>query len=909
MLARALVSPRLVGRQEELSALVERRAASARGHGSFVLVEGEAGIGKSRLVESFCETLTHGRASVGIGHCREFGNAPYGPLAEALEGTGTALPPAPAATRAEQLRDLRSRVVLACARRNRVLILEDIQWADEGTLAFLHYLLSYIGTMRLLVVATYRNDEVFEEHVAPYLTRLARDRGAFRLLLAPLGAIQIRHLIRLASGDRRLSGAEVEQIVRRAEGNPFFAEELLTSSIQLPRPGGVDGLPQTIRAAVMERIAKLDARATELATRASVLGPRFDAEFLAETFACAHAEVLIGLRHLRDAGLIAEIPTDPPTYSFRHALTREAIYASMLAAEVRPLHAGILSALELRERCAPQDLGYHAWAARDAPKCLRYNELAGDRAEEAHAHADAVHCYELALEGRPARATRARLLAKAALSASRDGMAARSAELYDAAASVLKGHGTPQEIAEMYYAMGSQARLAGDNQRAMAILDRAVRELPENERRARALLRITSALMLLDRGETAAAAAAIADAAGAADLPIYQNALGYAALNAADPEAFRHANDAYHELCTSLGADQALRARFNRAFGLCILGIDGEAIAIFDSIVPELQKTRLSSLEILSYANAAIVHARAGRLRLARELVERGLAIPEPTTTGPIALASAAVSIGHALCDGDLVARAASEEIVEAAFASRINTALGRLAGPYARWLGACGKAKEAQSLLARALESLHGPLGATETILAAAELGDAATQASAFAFIPTLQSLSHLDLYAATVAHLLAFHSRAAGELADLSLHAAAAARAYGRLGWPLYEARSRELAGERAAPAEHYAALEAVADLRRIAPLSPREREIAGLVAEGAANKRIAAQLNVSQRTIEKYLTSIYGKLGLRNRSELAAFVGRGTPDSNYSDAYREASSPARLASLMPQLTRRDS
>ena len=520
MLARALVSPRLVGRQEELAALVERRAASARGHGCFVLIEGEAGIGKSRLVESFCEALTHGRAGVGIGHCREFGNAPYGPVAEALEEMGVVLPPVPAATRAEQLRELRSRVDLACARRNRVLIVEDIQWADEGTLAFLHHLLSYVGTMRLLMVATCRIDEVLDGHVARYLTRSTRDRGSFRLMLAPLAAIQIRHLIRLALGNRRLSGTQIEEIVRRSEGNPFFAEELLRNSVESPRPGAFDGLPQTIRAAVMERIAKLDARATEIATRASVLGPRFDAEFLAEMvwLFSLTAEVLSALRQLRDAGLVAEIPTDPPAYCFRHALTREAIYSSMLAAEVRPLHAGILRGLEQRDRCAPQDLGYHAWAARDAPKCLRYNELAVDRAVKSRTHTP-MPCVvtELALEGRPEPAARAQLLAKAALSASRDGMAERSAELYDAAATALKGHGTPQQIAEMYYADGPQARLAGDNQRAMTILDRAVRELPASEVRARALLRITTALMLLDCGETAAADAAIAEAAAVAD--------------------------------------------------------------------------------------------------------------------------------------------------------------------------------------------------------------------------------------------------------------------------------------------------------------------------------------------------------------------------------------------------------
>lgn len=883
MLARALVSPRLVGRQEELAALVERRAASARGHGSFVLVEGEAGIGKSRLVEEFCETLTHGRAGVGIGHCREFGNAPYGPVVEALEEAGAVLAPALEGTRAEQLRDLRSRVVLACARRNRVLILEDLQWADEGTLAFLHYLLSYIGTMRLLVVATCRTDELFDARVAPYLTRLTRDRGSFRVMLTPLGAMQIRHLIRLALGERSLSGAQIEEIVRRAEGNPFFAEELLTNSLEsIPSVASAHGLPHSIRDAVMERIAKLDPRAAEIATRASVLGPRFDAEFLAETFGYTSLEVLTALRALRDTGLITEIPTEPPAYAFRHALTREAIYSSMLVAEVRPLHAGILRGLEQRGRSTAQDLGYHAWAARDAAKCLEYNELAGDRAEEAHAHADAVRCYELALDGRPEAVVRARLLAKAALSASRDGMAERSAELYDAAATALKGRGTPQQIAEMYYAMGSQARVAGDNERAMAILDRAVLELPAAEQRARALLRISSAVMLLDRGETAAADAAIAEAQAVSDLPIYQNALGYAALNSADAAAFRRANDEYHRLGASLAPDHGLRARFNRGFGLCILGIDAEAIAEFDAILPELQQMRLSSLEILTYANAAMMHARAGRLRLARELVERGLAIPEPTTTGPIALAAAGAWIGHALFDGDLVARASSEEIVEAAFASRINTALGRLAGPYARWLEISGNPAAARSILARAVDALHGPLGGTETILAAAELGDVATQASAFAFVPSLQALAHLDLYSATLAHLLAFQARSTGAFADVRVHAAAAARIYRTLGWPLHEARTLELAGERTTPTQRYAAMEAIADLRRIGPLSPREREIAMLVAEGAANKRIAAQLSVSQRTIEKYLTSIYGKLGLRNRSELAAFVGRRAPDT---------------------------
>ncbi len=904
MLIHALVSPRLVGRQDELEALAQRRAASARGHGSLVLIEGEAGIGKSRLVRAFCERLTHGRAHVGIGSCREFGNTSYGPIAEALGETGTAARPV-AATRAQELSELRSRLALSCQRRNRVLVLEDIQWADEGTLSFLHYLLTYIGTMRLLVVATYRPDEAIDTQLVPYLTRIVRDRATFRLRLGPLTPLQIRHLIRLALRERRLSGAQVEEIVRRAEGNPFFAEELLTNSIECERSHSACALPPTIRAAVMERIAALDAPAAEIATRAAVLGERFEAQLLAQTFAYPLPDVLGVLRRLRDLGLIDEIPAQPPAYSFRHALTREAIYASLLAAEARPLHAEILRALEGRE-CSARDLGYHAWAAHDAAKSLRYNERAGDEAEAAHAHADAVRCYELALGGALDAPTRARLFSKAALSASRDGMAERAAELYDAAASALRGHGTPQQVADLYYAMGSQARVAGDSRRALAILERAADELPSGEIRARAMLRITSALMLLDRGDTAAANTAIAQADAVSDLPIYQNALCYAALNAADPSAFRTTNDAYRRICSSLGNDHLLQARFNRGFGLCVLGIDGEALAEFEAILPDVRDARLPSLEILAYANAAIVHARAGRLRLARELVERGLAIPEPTTTGPIALASAGIWIGHALCDDDLVKRAASEELVEAAFGSRINTTLGRLAGPYARWLDAAGETKEARSVLQRALEILRAPLGATETILAAAELGDASTRRAAFAFIPRLESIAHLEIYAATAEHLRAIHATGAGAPVRARAHASSAARIYRELGWTLHEARSLELAGERAAPVERYAQAEAVVDLRRIDPLSAREREVAAFVAGGASNQRIATNLSVSQRTVEKYLTSIYGKLGLRNRSELAALISRA---ATYSGASRAASSPARPASIKLRPVRRGS
>src|SRR5579871_3129486 len=125
MLTRALVCPTLVGRDHELQQLVERRLAAARGHGALLLISGDAGIGKSRLLVSFRGTLRGGRASLGVGLCREYGNAPYGPLIEALRGAGVPGPFSTADTRPEQLAEFAEQTAAACRRRCVVLLIED----------------------------------------------------------------------------------------------------------------------------------------------------------------------------------------------------------------------------------------------------------------------------------------------------------------------------------------------------------------------------------------------------------------------------------------------------------------------------------------------------------------------------------------------------------------------------------------------------------------------------------------------------------------------------------------------------------------------------------------------------------------------------------------------------------------
>ncbi|HZO93931.1 MAG TPA: AAA family ATPase [Candidatus Baltobacteraceae bacterium] len=874
-------SRRLIAREDELDALASARRAAAQGHGALVLIEGEAGIGKTRLLAAFRETLAGGRAAVAAGRCREFGNLPYGPVREAFRSLGAA-EPGPARDRTEYLAELQDAFAAAAARRFAVLLFEDVQWADDGTLRFLAHLLPALPRMRALAIATYRTEQRGDSIAAPYLARFAADPACRRLALGPLAARDVRRLVENAGAGAPDDAAEIERIVERSEGNPFFAEELLKDALER-RTRERRTLPFTIRGLIDERMRALNERERRVVSLAAVIGRSFDAALLARIANAREERVLRSLRRARDAHLIEETDSRRGTFAFHHGLTREAVYDGMLGAETRALHGRILDTLAAAPDARVEDLGYHAWAAGRNAECVRYNERAGDAADALHAYADAVRAYERALSGAHGDADAMRLLAKSAAACARDGNAPRATTLYEEAAEAARRCGQDAEALEHYRLMSWQARIGGDSAEAMAILQRTMRLFPKQKSELRAQLALTLAFLHLDRGDTASAGEMLRETAPAGESPSLHNAQMYAALVRGDPDGVRRSAARYVAACAARGTDAA-SGRFNEPFGLVVLGYDDEALAKLDALLPELRDRRLRSLEVLAHANAAIVLARRGRLHEARERIELGLSIPEPATTGPVALASAALDVGRALDDERLIERSVTPSIVDAAFASGINSTLGRFAGPYARRLAVRGDDDGARAVLRRAMELLAAPFAATGTILAAVGMGDPWTRRRALDFLPALDAMSHVPLYAASAAHARALASRIAGD-PDARTHARAAADRYAALGWPLLEAEALELAGERAAAAERYAAAGAAGDARRLRPartgapaaLSARERQIAEMIVRGTPNALLAEQFAVNRRTIEKHLTSIYEKLGVRNRSELAALVAR--------------------------------
>ncbi len=244
----APAAPPLVGRERELATLRDALAAALAGRGSLALIGGEAGIGKTTLAEALCREATGQGAVVLVGPCYDLAETPpYGPWIDALERWPAIpeLPPRPALlgvadaagaaeTQALRFARLRGALLAAAARRPLVLVLEDLHWADPASLDLLRPLARGLADAPILLLATYRAEEVRREHplyaLRPTLVREAR---ALRLDLRPLSDDDLRALVRvrhvLTSWDEaRL----VAYLGERAGGNPLFAGELLRALVE-----------------------------------------------------------------------------------------------------------------------------------------------------------------------------------------------------------------------------------------------------------------------------------------------------------------------------------------------------------------------------------------------------------------------------------------------------------------------------------------------------------------------------------------------------------------------------------------------------------------------------------------------------------------------------------------------------
>jgi tetratricopeptide (TPR) repeat protein/DNA-binding XRE family transcriptional regulator len=432
----------LVGRSNEYGLLVGCIARLTAGTGQTVLIEGEPGIGKSRMMREVARYAEAQGLPTLATNCYEIERAiPYQPVIDlvtrALERASpaalrnlapvslaelAALVPAVAERYADlpqlsrdfpEARQARlSRAVgqlLEAARGGRPLILmvDDIQWADEASAQVLHYLARNAAERPVLVIYAYRDEELdSDERLARLVESLQRETGARRVPLARLGLADAESLV-AALGNAKLGASGLAaRLHRETEGNPFFLMSILHSlsegETQLePRVSEGRGLlPDALRAAVRVRLAHIPKEIRPTLEAAAVLGRRFDFDALLDVTNAPEAELLEALEALVKRRLLRE-ETEDGVYDFSHDKVREVVYHDIGGARRRLLHRSVAEALERRgegeshERDARLAEHYeraHSWA-----KALRYLVLTGERSQALFAMRDALHWLDRAV--------------------------------------------------------------------------------------------------------------------------------------------------------------------------------------------------------------------------------------------------------------------------------------------------------------------------------------------------------------------------------------------------------------------------------------------------------------------------------------------------------------------------------
>ncbi len=636
-MGRRLASNHFVGRREELRELELAANASDAQQPALILLGGDSGVGKTRLLGEFEELLSSQDVLVLRGEAveQEDGELPYAPLTSALrplarsgdpafgelgrgsrvqlaallpgldepEATANALDPSAQVRLFEALLEL---LDVLSERQAVALLLEDMHWADRSTRTFVSFLARSLRHERLLVVITYRSDELHRRHpLRPLLSELARLELVRRIELPPFDRAEVAEILADII-DASPSDTLVERLFERSEGNALYTEELLAA--------GVDGrgaLPESLRDAFMLRIERLSPDAQQ-AARSIAAGRRLEEDVIAEITGIEGSTLQAALREA-----VAEyvlVTGDDGRFRFRHALLREVLYEDLLPGERSELHLALAQALEERMGASEEHeaelaaaVAGHYAAAGDQPAALRAAVQAALVARDAHAYGEAAELAERALELWPRVANPERRIPLTHVDLLRLAASAHSVAGDRGRAEVLLTHaleemGASTDVAFRAGVLAQLSRVQWSLNRApeaVRTAQRALAMLPDDDSsRERATLMAWLARTLVLRGRFRDA---IAD--------------GEPALAAAINTADRHTEG---EVLNTLGMAQIA------------LGAVDEGVALLERSIELARET--DDLDNLgyAYANLADLLTLAGRTREGLDKAREGLAaIPQ----------------------------------------------------------------------------------------------------------------------------------------------------------------------------------------------------------------------------------------------------------------------------------------
>jgi DNA-binding CsgD family transcriptional regulator len=436
----AILCPTIIGREAQRAAIASLLARARGGEGQTLLIAGEAGVGKSRLAADLVQRTVADGVGVLVARAFEADSAiPCALLADLLRcymswrpsgefvqefGPGAAqliqlLPElrtqradsaasSPTAAEADKRLLFESLIHLLLSEpAPAVILVEDAHWCDLTSLDFLLFLARRIATHSLLLVITYRHNET-NAALARFLAALDREHLAVEVQLAPLTKTQTEAMLRaIFTLSQPVQDDFLDALYTLTEGNPFFVEEVLKSCVaagDIFQVGGQWGrkllselhIPRSVQVAVQQRVEQLTTSAQALLKVAAVIGQRFEFTLLQQISGHDETTLLRVIRELMAAQLVVEEREDH--FAFRHALTRQAVYFTLLSRERRTLHAKVARNLEAMPIIAAPALAYHFYLAKDWSKTWEYARRAGEEAVRLYAPRAAIEHLSNALE-------------------------------------------------------------------------------------------------------------------------------------------------------------------------------------------------------------------------------------------------------------------------------------------------------------------------------------------------------------------------------------------------------------------------------------------------------------------------------------------------------------------------------